>query len=87
MGLCAYRNMNILNLIQIYKQLTFINFAEGEENKEEEEARVRRAVMPSIRTVAVDTRIVHVNEFGMYNWVDLQEILKNNYFLIKNGNK
>jgi len=40
---------------------------------------------PFIKTVMADAEVVDATGFSMYNWIELQAILKSNYFVVKNG--
>ncbi len=52
----------------------------------EEEAKMRKvSTTPFIKTVMADAEVVDATGFSMYNWIELQAILKSNYFVVKNG--
>jgi len=51
----------------------------------EEEAKMRKvSTTPFIKTVMADAEVVDATGFSMYNWIELQAILKSNYFVVKN---
>jgi len=52
----------------------------------EEEAKMRKvSTTPFIKTVMADAEVVDATGFSMYNWIELQAILKSNYFVVRNG--
>jgi hypothetical protein len=48
---------------------------------------MRKASMPFIKTVMAEAKTVDVHDFSIFEWIEFQEILKSNYFVIKNGKK
>jgi len=45
----------------------------------------RRESSPFIKTVVAERKIAQYDDFTMNSWAELQETLKSNYFVIKNG--
>ncbi len=73
-----------------YPEESKLNGVPDEQNANEDDLEDslmrRRESSPFIKTVVAERKIAQYDDFTMNSWAELQETLKSNYFVIKNGN-
>jgi hypothetical protein len=73
-----------------FTEETKVNGTHDEQNAHDDEFEDsllrRRESSPFIKTVVAERKIAQYDDFTMNSWAELQETLKSNYFVIKNGN-
>lgn len=77
--------ISLLNEYALEKKISDIQSSPRKGIEEENEPLSRRSSTPFIKTVMAERTIADYDKFTMYAWSEFQELLKSNFFVIKNG--
>lgn len=78
--------ISLLNEYALEKKISEIQSSPRKGHDDENDTLSRRSSTPFIKTVMAERTIAEYDKFTMHAWSEFQELLKSNFFVIKNGN-